>query len=108
MGLATRLYHWRWLSAGGWCGSFSGVPRLALIYRAVRVGTSVSLGIGKTLQDIIGQAVDHVRMVVAFSAVITGEVGTSVYMPLGLDGDVLWVEGKLVGGIFYCPSNGFP
>ena len=98
----------RWLVAGRWCGSFGGVPGLAFVYSTVLMGTSVCLGVGEALQYIVGEAVDHIGMVVAFSTVVAGEISTSVYMPFSLDRGVLGVKGKFIGGVFHCPSYGFP
>ena len=72
------------------------------------MGTGICLGVGEALQYIVRQAVDHVRVMVAFFTVVTGEVGTSVYMPFSLDRGVLGVKSKLISGIFHCLSYGFP
>jgi hypothetical protein len=45
---------------------------------------------------------------VAFFAVIAGEIGTTVYMPFSLDQGVLRIKSKLVGGVFYGSAYGFP
>ena len=65
------------------------------------------LGICEALEDVICQTVDHIRVVVAFFTVITRKIGAAVDVPFSLDRGILWVQGKLIGGIFYGPSYGF-